>query len=138
MSEEDPSQAFTRFFTLDEANSLIPQFTDWMGSLRLLHRQVVERMEQREQESKGNGRAKLKVEELRQDLEDVTTLADHIKHLADKINATGAIVKDLDLGLVDFPHFREGRVVYLCWMHGEPHIGFWHETNEGATGRQPI
>ncbi len=48
------------------------------------------------------------------------------------------VVRDLDRGLVDFPTFREGREVYLCWLEGEDQIRFWHELETGFDGRQPL
>jgi hypothetical protein len=39
---------------------------------------------------------------------------------------------------VDFPSYREGREVYLCWVRGELAIGFWHETDTGFGNRQPL
>lgn len=48
------------------------------------------------------------------------------------------IIRDLDEGLCDFPAEREGRPVYLCWRTGEASIGFWHEVDAGAIGRQPV
>jgi hypothetical protein len=49
------------------------------------------------------------------------------------------VVRDLDSGLVDFPAFREGREVYLCWVEQEEdEIGYWHELEAGYAGRQPL
>jgi hypothetical protein len=48
------------------------------------------------------------------------------------------VLRDLDRGLVDFPHLRDGREVYLCWEEGEETIGFWHEFDAGHAGRQPL
>jgi hypothetical protein len=47
-------------------------------------------------------------------------------------------VKDLDLGLLDFPAHHDGREVELCWHVGEESVGFWHEIGEGYAGRKPI
>jgi hypothetical protein len=57
---------------------------------------------------------------------------------AGEIQALGAIVKDLELGLVDFPSLREGEEVLLCWRIGEDSIGFWHPVDEGFSGRRPL
>ena len=57
---------------------------------------------------------------------------------AGEIQALGAIVKDLELGLVDFPSLREGEEVLLCWRVGEEEIGFWHSLDEGFSGRRPL
>jgi len=48
------------------------------------------------------------------------------------------VLRDLDRGLVDFPTIRDGREVYLCWIEGEPDIGFWHELDAGHAGRQEL
>jgi hypothetical protein len=55
-----------------------------------------------------------------------------------EIDATGVQVKDLDIGLLDFPCVVEGEVVLLCWKLGEDKIGHWHNTTEGFAGRKPI
>jgi hypothetical protein len=57
---------------------------------------------------------------------------------AGEIQALGAIVKDLELGLVDFPSLREGEEVLLCWRVGEDELGFWHPVDEGFSGRRPL
>ncbi|CAN5597543.1 DUF2203 domain-containing protein [soil metagenome] len=48
------------------------------------------------------------------------------------------VLRDLDRGLIDFPAMRDGREVYLCWIDGEPDIGFWHDLDAGYAGRQPL
>jgi hypothetical protein len=55
-----------------------------------------------------------------------------------EILATGALLKDINLGLVDFPAMQDGREIYLCWKHGEETIAFWHEIDAGFSGRQPL
>ena len=61
-----------------------------------------------------------------------------VKDAVAEIDATGVQVKDLDIGLLDFPCEVEGRVVLLCWKMGENSITHWHSTNEGFAGRKPI
>jgi len=58
--------------------------------------------------------------------------------LVNKIQQTGCVVKDLDMGLVDFPSLLRGEEVYLCWKLGEERIGYWHGTEEGFAGRKPL
>lgn len=55
-----------------------------------------------------------------------------------EIEFLGVIVKDFRTGLVDFPYEHEGRIVYLCWKPEEDEIGWWHETDAGFAGRQPL
>jgi hypothetical protein len=58
--------------------------------------------------------------------------------LVHRISDTGAEVKDLSSGLLDFRAWRGDHAVYLCWKYGEEQIGFWHEIDAGFAGRQPI
>jgi hypothetical protein len=58
--------------------------------------------------------------------------------LIHEIQATGVLIKDINLGLLDFPALKDGREVYLCWQYGEGEIAFWHEIEAGFAGRQPI
>jgi len=62
-----------------------------------------------------------------------------LKDCVNEIHATGVQVKDLDIGLLDFPAVVDGETVLLCWKLGEPHsIAHWHGTQEGFAGRKPI
>jgi hypothetical protein len=61
-----------------------------------------------------------------------------IKDVIAEINATGVQVKDLDIGLLDFPCVVDGRVILLCWKLGEESITHWHGVDEGYAGRKPI
>ncbi|MBK9317109.1 MAG: DUF2203 domain-containing protein [Acidobacteria bacterium] len=54
------------------------------------------------------------------------------------ILSLGVEIKDLNRGLCDFPHMRDGRVVYLCWQRGEDSIEWWHDIDAGFAGRQPL
>ena len=55
-----------------------------------------------------------------------------------EINATGVQVKDLDIGLLDFPCVVGDQVILLCWKVGEKVIAHWHATDEGFAKRKPI
>ncbi len=60
------------------------------------------------------------------------------KDTLSEINAIGVQVKDLDIGLLDFPCLMDGEIVLLCWKMGEPTISHWHGTEEGYSGRKPL
>src|SRR5579863_1027076 len=49
----------------------------------------------------------------------------------ERIRALGGEVKDLDLGLVDFPSTRNGEDILLCWKLGEKTLGYWHSVDGG-------
>ena len=61
-----------------------------------------------------------------------------IKDVLAEIDAIGVQVKDLDIGLLDFPCAVEDEIVLLCWKYGEEKIEFWHGLEEGFRGRKPI
>jgi len=64
--------------------------------------------------------------------------AERLKAAIEQIQEYGCLIKDLDIGLVDFPTLFRGEEVYLCWKLGEDGIRFWHGTREGFAGRKPI
>ncbi len=55
-----------------------------------------------------------------------------------EVEEMGVLVKDLDQGLCDFPHQRDGRMVYLCWKLDEDEVTWWHDVDAGFAGRQPL
>jgi len=62
----------------------------------------------------------------------------HVEDALAEIDSIGVQVKDLDMGLLDFPCEVEGQTILLCWKLGEKSITHWHGTNEGFAGRKPI
>jgi hypothetical protein len=61
-----------------------------------------------------------------------------VKDAVHEIDAIGVQIKDLDIGLLDFPCLVDGETVLLCWKLGEKRITHWHGTDEGFVGRKPI
>jgi len=61
-----------------------------------------------------------------------------LQGLVADITGKGIEIKDLARGLVDFPHWRDGEEVYLCWLYGEDDIRFWHTLDGGFAGRTPL
>lgn len=66
------------------------------------------------------------------------TAAAALKEALKSIEQIGVLVKDLDIGLIDFLTRYRGREVCLCWKLGEDRIRFWHGTEEGFAGRKAI
>ena len=64
---------------------------------------------------------------------------DELIDIVKYISSLNVEIKSLDTGLIDFPHIRKnGEEVYLCYMHGEERIEFWHGLYSGFAGRLPI
>jgi len=55
-----------------------------------------------------------------------------------KLEELGCVLKDMSMGLIDFPAVRLGERVWLCWKLGEDHIKFWHSRHEGFGGRKQV
>ena len=68
----------------------------------------------------------------------------YVEHLVvlqssvERLQAIGCEVKSIEEGLIDFPHWRKGQEVYLCWKLGEQDIEYWHETDAGFAGRRKL
>jgi hypothetical protein len=126
-----------RFFTLAEANALLPQLTAMVQTMQghAANLSVLqEELSRLRQTIRFNGNAAHAEATARQ----VRDLEGHLRAGLEQIQEWGIELRDLDRGLVDFPARRGGRVVYLCWVLGEEEIGWWHELNTGFAGRQPI
>jgi hypothetical protein len=66
------------------------------------------------------------------------SLAEVMKTNLEKILSTGCLIKDLDIGLLDFPAIVNNEEVYLCWKLGEDRIRYYHRQDEGYAGRKPL
>jgi hypothetical protein len=64
--------------------------------------------------------------------------ATRLRNAVETVQEMGCVVKDLSIGLVDFPTKLRGVEVYLCWKLGETRIEYWHGVDEGFRGRKPI
>jgi hypothetical protein len=77
-------------------------------------------------------------EEIQRHKQQRDSSAEGLKAAIEQIQEFGCVIKDLDVGLIDFTTLYRGEEVYLCWKLGESGIRFWHGTHEGFAGRKPI
>ena len=133
MGNLEEGQNLERMFTLSEANHLIPQLERHLTligqSKELLSRIRDEIKKASARASSGGGSFAGRAY--------ITSLEQMSEHLQ-AIQEMGVLVKDLDMGLCDFPHHMDGRIVYLCWKRGETEIRWWHDLHSGYSGRQPL
>ncbi|MCH7739975.1 MAG: DUF2203 domain-containing protein [Chloroflexi bacterium] len=133
MSEE-------KLYTVEEANDMLPWVVEQLGiAAEAADRLSEARSDQAELEglsrSNGHGDIDSRLSDVRAD---ALRALDALRSVLDEFEARGIPVRDVDSGLIDFPGERDGKKVWLCWRMGEPEVGFWHETNTGFTGRQPL
>ncbi len=130
-----------RYFRIEEAERLLAELEGLLREAVAL-KQHYGRAETEWRESSNRimmlggavvDRAKLLAQRGRRD-----ALASRLQEILASIESHGCLVKDLDIGLLDFPTRFRGREVMLCWRLGEPGIGFWHGAEEGYAGRRPI
>ena len=68
----------------------------------------------------------------------ITTTMGRMEKEIKRLEELGCILKDMSMGLVDFPAVRLGSRVWLCWKLGEEKVQYWHTRDEGYSGRKPI
>ena len=129
-----------RYFTAEEANEALLEVRPLTEEL-VGHRRALVELQERQSavtaRIAGNG-GNVEPHELEEVQEQLDEEVAGIARCVARIHEVGALVKDLDEGLVDFPATRGGRDVLLCWRLGEDEIGFWHGLDEGFSGRKPL
>lgn len=130
-----------RFFTLQQAEELLPDIDATI-------REAIERKAEFERVESERQQVAQRVAMLggvhvdrAQTLEQKTRAQEAARALEQavgKIHSCGCLVKDLDIGLIDFPTLFRGEEVCLCWKLGERGIRFWHGVSEGFRGRKAI
>jgi hypothetical protein len=129
-----------RYFTPDEANEALGEVRPLTEAL-VEHRRLLVALQEQQAELTariaGNG-GDLEPRELQEVQDRLDEAVAGIAGCLARIHEAGALVKDLDEGLVDFPAQRQGEAVLLCWRLGEPEVGFWHGVDEGFSGRKPL
>jgi len=128
-----------QYFTREEAEALLPQITVVLLQIQE-HRQAMQQSEEElgdlHAQAMGNGhhlhgRITKIQKELAQHLQTLQALVVELEEF-------GCVLKDPDVGLIDFLSLRNGREIYLCWLLGEERINYWHYLDTGFAGRQPL
>lgn len=130
-----------RTFTLDEAQSLLPVLESLLRTA-MAAKKTIEDFEAEQQALAHrvflNGGTFLNVVPLARKKAERVKAEQRGKDAIAEINAIGVQVKDLDMGLLDFPCEVNGQTILLCWKLGEKSITHWHGVEEGFAGRKPV
>ena len=130
-----------RRFTLAEAQSLIPQVDTLLReavALKADFQEAEQKLEAFSQRVTLMGGVLIDREKVIDARNRRDETGAKLRAAIEQVQEVGCVVKDLDIGLIDFPTLLRGVEVYLCWKLGEPAIAFWHGVDEGFRGRKAI
>jgi hypothetical protein len=126
-----------RLFTVAEANAEVPRLAMLVERLqRCALRLDAER--HAAAESLHVGAESITSEALIRSRPAARALIEELSSVVQEIERSGAQLKDVELGLVDFPAEIDGHSILLCWQFGESEVVFWHREGEGFAGRHPL
>jgi hypothetical protein len=126
------SSHFSKHYTLEEARALLPSVRQWLEELAR-HQERLKTLDKRVGQliSSGDDAGGPSVNQL------VKILAD-CKVVLQRFRSREIQIKDLNRGLLDFPSWRNGREILLCWEKDEDDIEFWHDLESGYAGRERL
>jgi hypothetical protein len=129
-----------RVFTPDQANEELARLRP-IAERMVARRRALSQAQMRQAELvtwiAGNG-GDLSPADLRMVAAEVEREATAVADCVRRITEAGVQVKDVDVGLLDFPARRGDEDVLLCWQVGEDEVAWWHGLEEGFAGRKPL
>jgi hypothetical protein len=130
-----------RTFTVAEAETLLPVLESLLRSA-IDAKKLIEEVDDEQQALASrvfvNGGTAVNIVAVARRKAEREKALQRAKDAVAEIDATGVQVKDLDIGLLDFPCLVGEEVILLCWKLGEQGITHWHGVEEGFAGRKPI
>jgi hypothetical protein len=130
-----------RFFTLQQAEKLLPEVESAIRqalALKAEYEHCEAEWQNFSRRVASLGGVQVDRSQLLEQKNRRESVALDLKQAIETVHELGCLVKDLDIGLIDFPTLFKGEEVYLCWKLGETGIQFWHAVHEGFRGRKPI
>jgi hypothetical protein len=116
-----------RWWTVDEANASLPRIADVVEQAKAAAGDLADRASAVAGQARGNGHAPPGDE------------ASLFQAAVAELEAEGIVLRDVQQGLVDVPaQASNGRGYWLCWLVGEPEVGWWHWPEDGFAGRTPL
>jgi len=136
----------SRFYSLDDANDLVPELVVVATRLRTQRDDLValrDKYRVREGDASSlviaddpageDGDPELRRLRLR-----MRGIVDQMQADVAWLDERSITLRDISTGLLDFPALLSGRPIWLCWRLGEAHVGYWHGQDEGFAGRRPL
>ncbi|MDN4523206.1 DUF2203 domain-containing protein [Fictibacillus fluitans] len=124
-----------KYFTVEEANQLLPVITRELEALQHLQLSFVKFYDQLEKLRLSDNPPDEDFFVLESKLDFMEMEAQSYIH---NIHSFGAELKDIHAGLIDFPGMIGNEEVLLCWRQGEPAITHYHGVEEGYINRKSL
>lgn len=124
---------FRRYFTLAEANALLPEL-----QVKLLRLQAMMARLREEYAEKQAELFQIAMRNGKHPNWGPSTIAQEVHRAVDELHEMGVVVRDIDEGIIDFPHWRDGEEVFLCWKLGEDRVRYYHEYGKGFASRKRL
>ena len=124
-----------KIFTIEEANALLPSVRLILAKIQRAHRRLAQ---YRDEARKAAEAAEQGGGGITDGVAYAIILTELTSQMSE-LDTLGVQLKDFELGLIDFPSLRDGRVVLLCWQMGEgDELEWWHDVDAGFAGRTPL
>ena len=133
-----------RYFTLDEANRLVPTLEESFARVMQIRAQLKTLYKRLDEKRFAPADEHFSVQvpgappDVLRDRANFKALVETLREEIERVHQTGCVIKDVETGLVDWPAQRNGREICLCWRYGEKEVGFWHDLESGFAGRRPV
>jgi hypothetical protein len=120
----------TDFYTIDRANDRLEALEPILTQLRAQRDELRELKAAFDATEDGPEHERLRLR--------MQGVIDQMQAGVVRIDGWKVSLRDIEMGLVDFPALVSGRQVWLCWRLGEADVAWWHELEAGVAGRQPL
>ena len=127
-----------RYFTVEEASTTLPEVERLVRRLRGLRDDATSAKAALDALWERLSSGERVLDDLLAAQRDLDARAGEAAEVSGRLAEIGCVLRELDLGLIDFPARAGGSEVFLCWRLGEDAIRFWHGTTEGYAGRKPL
>ena len=131
-----PNIGFDKLFSEEEANELIPRLEILMRQLQMQATSMRARIDELSVDDPSILHSAMS--EIVGRYPELRSFATNMAEAAEQIESFGCILKDIDLGLIDFPYDAGDDIVFLCWQFGESRVVAWHSVDTGVSERQPL
>jgi hypothetical protein len=130
-----------RTYTVEEANKELPRVRRIVAQIAELSALLPELEDQAriaQYESKRPGASAEDLDRQQQARDAASGAEMELLKAVASLNGMGIQLKGPLEGLIDFPSYRDGEQVELCWKLGEERVEHWHRVGEGYAGRRKI